>query len=70
MVIEPITLRPPGVITTTLHDIADMLRISATRRDRRWGIPAGGIGGAWLGMGHMGHGLVGDIIINDNTGWW
>lgn len=26
---------PPGVITTTLHDIADMLRISATRRDRR-----------------------------------
>ena len=27
--------RPPGVITTTLHEIADMLRISATRRDRR-----------------------------------
>lgn len=26
---------PPGVITTTLHEIADMLRISATRRDRR-----------------------------------
>ncbi|CAK9043454.1 unnamed protein product [Durusdinium trenchii] len=26
---------PPGIITRTLHDIAEMLRVSATRRERR-----------------------------------
>ena len=29
------SLRPPGVITSTLHDIAEMLRISANHRTRR-----------------------------------
>ena len=40
--------RPPGIITSTLHDIADMLRVSATRRDRRSGASCRcGLGQGW-----------------------